>query len=241
MRSISRATHARRVVRSLHGGIATLLAFSAAIALPMGCASSGSNLGEPAEPAAAAAVPGERSDALPTLPDDLTIDLTVLPGADYRDATQPAFAKSHIVQSKYILFPDGSLHGDRGRTMSVLTRPARIRTLSRETVADLWGLLDSAGFTALEETGFRGNPALLAPGPSEVLTVLSVRAEGVQGTFIRRGAIDALDPAMTRVVRAIARLAWTTDDPPIEAFVQPIRYDLGDDPYARYRPAAPAR
>ncbi len=212
--------------------------------LLIGCASKGSSATALSAPdrssgpdAASASATG---DALPALPDDLTIDLTILPGVDYRDATQPDFAKSHIVQSKYILFPDGALHGDRGRTMTVLTRPARIRTLSRETLADLWGVLDAAGFTQLEETGFRGNPALLGPGPAEVLTILSVRANGVHGTFIRRGAIDALDPAMTRVVRAIARLAWATDDPPIEAIVQPIRYDLGDDPYARYRPTGSA-
>jgi hypothetical protein len=229
MRSFSSLTRVERDVSLLPQGVAFLASLVAATLL-LGCASDGSTANAPAasEPPASAAA--SVRDALPALPDDLTVDLTVLPGAAYRDATQPAFAKSHIVQSKYILFPDGALHGDRGRTMSVLTRPARVRTLSRETVTDLWGLLDSAGFTSLEETGFRGNPALLAPGPSEVLTVLSVRANGIQGTFIRRGAIDALDPAMTRVVRAIARLAWATDDPPMEALVQPIRYDLGDDP-----------
>jgi hypothetical protein len=196
-----------------------LLALAAAVPmLPAGCSTPGT---APSQPS---------GDTLGALPDDLTVDLTVLPGADLRTRSE-----AHIVRSKYILFPDGSLQGDRGRSIDVLTRPARIRTLSRDAMADLWLLLGQTGFTELGETGFSGNAALLAPAPAEVLTVLTVHANGVTGTFIRRAAPDAADPATTRVVRAIARLAWATDDPPLEATVQPIRYDLGADPYARYR------
>lgn len=212
---------------SLFRAVALLpLAMAATAAfLPAGCSTPGAPASQ------------STGDALGALPDDLTVDITVLPGADLRTRSE-----AHIARSKYILFPDGSLQGDRGRSIDVLTRPARIRTLSREAMADLWLLLGQTGFTELRETGFSGNAALLAPAPAEVLTVLTIHANGETGTFIRRAAPDAADPATTRVVRAIARLAWATDDPPLEATVQPIRYDLGDDPYARYRGtgAAPA-
>lgn len=214
-----RASLLRRLaLGSLSGAVATL-----ALASLPGCTS---------RPPAAAptAQAATTPDALGRLPDDLTIDITVLSGAELKTRSE-----AHIARSKYIVFPDGSLHGDRGRSIEVLTRPTRIRTLSRETLSDLWFLLDQTGFTQLAETGFSGNPALLAPSPSEVLTILTVRANGVSGTFLRRSPADATDPAMTRVVRAVARLAWATDDPPLEATVQPIRYDLGPDPYARYR------
>ncbi len=180
--------------------------------------------------------PGTATDSFGEMPDDLTVDVTILPGTQMRGRSE-----AHLARSKYIVFPDGSMHGDRGRTIEVRTRPGRIRTLSRESMADLWLLLGQSGFSDLRETGFGGNPELLAPAPAEVLTILTVHARGVTGTFIRRTPADAPDPAMTRVVRSIARLAWATDDPPLETTIQPVRYDLGPDPYARYRnaPAVP--
>lgn len=207
----------------------------------------GSVAGAPKDAPASAPTPqssgaprGATADSFGETPDDLTIDVTILPGAQLRGRSE-----AHIARSKYIVFPDGSLHGDRGRTIEVRTRPGRIRTLSRESMADLWLLLGQSGFSELRETGFGGNPELLAPAPTEVLTVLTVHARGATGTFIRRTPAETPDPAVTRVVRSIARLAWATDDPPLETTVQPVRYDLGPDPYARFRgtstAASPAR
>jgi hypothetical protein len=229
------------------------------VAATVGCASSGSDAGPQgvgdSETATAA------TDPLGETPDDLTIDITILPGADLarlaNTGAEGARFEAHLVQSKYILFPDGSLHGDRGRSIDVLTRPARVRALNREAMSDLWLLLRQTGFesqaTASSGQGtpdaasksaagpFRGNPALLTPSPSEVLTILTVRDRGTTTTFVNGSAPDATDPALTRVVRAVARLAWAVDDPPLEAIVQPIRYDFGPDPYAPYRGAAATR
>jgi hypothetical protein len=197
----------------------------------------------------------DRFDVLGNVPDDFTIDLTILPGVDARKHSE-----AHLAQGKYILFPDGSLHGDRGRGLGFLTRPARARTLSREAMSDLWLLLQQTGFDAREtpsdsnvgeglgtesiavataqtatQGAFSGNPALLAPGPTEVLTILSVRSGGNATTYLRRTSAELPDPALTRVVRAIAGLAWASDVSSDGTDIQPIRYDFGPDPYLRYR------
>lgn len=249
-------------------GVPLLSAIGLALACVLiGCSSSNVNhatgtagestISASSEPTGAAAPssPGSASaDALGTLPDDLTIDLTVLPGAGLEKRVD-----AHLTRSKYILFPDGTLHGDRGRSLGFLTRPARQRTLSREAMADLWLVLRQSGFEPVSSDSaassstpaeaqtaspsgppdsvatYSGNPALLAPSPGEVLTILSVRAAGAQATYLNRCAPDDATPAWLRVTRAIARLAWATDDPPVETVVQPIRYDFGPDPYQRYR------
>ena len=50
----------------------------------------------------------------------------------------------------------------------------------------------------------------------------------------------ALPRAVLLRIDANGGLAWATDDPPLETMVMPRRYDLGPDPYARYRPASPS-
>lgn len=197
----------------------------------------------PAPNAAGRATATTQADLLGSVPGDLTVDLTILPGRDLRERSE-----AHVVQSKYILFPDGSLHGDRGRSMAYLVRPARVRVVSREVMSDLWLLLRQSGFEPVASPApgaaepFTGNPSLLAPTAGEVLSILSVRANGTSSTFLRRGApaidgaAETMDASMTRVARAVARLAWATDEPSFDTYVQPLRYDFGPDPYAPYRP-----
>jgi len=126
------------------------------------------------------------TDLLGSIPEDLTIDLTILPARDLQDRTQ-----AHVARSKYIVFPDGSLHGDSGKSITVLTRPGVVRQLTRESLADLWLIVKQSGFGDIDAADYEGNPALLAPTPSSVLTVLTVRADGRIGTFVRRATIRA--------------------------------------------------
>jgi hypothetical protein len=213
-----------------------------------GCASTKPEAG--ADDTGGTAVVGAQ-DVLVGMPSDLTIDITILPGRGARGRTE-----AHLVRSKYILFPDGSLHGDIGRSMTALTRPGMLRHLNREAMADLWRIVQQSGLGAPEAGDYLGNTALLAPAANTVLTIVTIRADGRTGTFVRRApmrnpdpaaeaaapdSFDGSDPSVTRLVRAIASLAWASDDPPAATLVQPIRYDLGPDPYARFKPATPPR
>ncbi len=202
------------------------------VLLACGCQSTppATELGTPeasAQPVAAVT----SADPFGPLPSDLTIDMTILPGWELRNRSE-----AQLVRSKYIVFPDGSLHADNGRSITVLTRPGLVRRLSRESMSDLWLVLQQTGFAEVTAADFEGNPALLAPTNTTVLTILTVRAQGQIGTFVRRTDGDSTDAAMTRVGRSLALLAWATDDPAAETMVMPRRYDLGPDPYARFRP-----
>jgi hypothetical protein len=173
---------------------------------------------------------------LGSLPADLTIDVTILPGTGLG-----ALSAAHLARSKYILFPDGSVHGDEGASMGVLVRPARVRVLTREEMADVWFIARETGFADLDAADFDGNPALLAPSRDEVLTILSVTADGRSRTFVRRSAPADVDASTRRMVRTLAALAFASDEPGFDRVIMPLRYDLGPDPYRRFLPPEPIR
>lgn len=199
----------------------------------------------------------DATDAAP-LPDDFLIDVTVLPG---RSVREDEFV--HIRRARYIVFPDGSMHAAVGRedpvalrmgigpwsrrTLGVLTRPALTRVLTREAMADLWLLTQQCGFANPDEATFSANPALLAPKPSETLTIVTIGVGGRQGTFLDRTPFDPKAPepaavsAASRLVRGLARAAWATDEPSADALVAPVRYDLGPNPYDRFLPVRALR
>ncbi|MBL9147379.1 MAG: hypothetical protein JNM94_01665 [Phycisphaerae bacterium] len=212
----------------------------------------------PAQPPAETPAPAPPIvDAAP-LPDDLLIDVTVLPGRNVREDQLV-----HIRRARYIVFPDGSMHAAVGRedpvalrmgigpwsrrTLGVLTRPALSRVLTREAMADLWLLTQQCGFANPDDATFSANPALLAPKPSETLTIVTIGVGGRQGTFLDRTPFDpkAPEPAdpspAGRLVRGLARAAWATDEPSGDALVAPVRYDLGPNPYDRFLPVRALR
>jgi hypothetical protein len=68
-----------------------------------------------------------------------------------------------------------------------------------------------------------------------VLATLEVHADGERYVFVRRYQPGGDDqPAMRRMVRSIASLAWSSDEALAETAELPLRYDLGSDPYARF-------
>jgi hypothetical protein len=106
-------------------------------------------------------------------------------------------------------------------------------------MADIWGLLASAGFTDSALADTRGNVKLLEPAAGEILATLEVHADGERFAFVRRYAPGGEDqPALRRAIRAIASLGWASDEALAESAELPLRYDLGPDPYARFAPAA---
>lgn len=162
-------------------------------------------------------------------PEDFTIDVAILQGPRVPDQ-----AEAHLRAGHFILFADGSLHHDSGRTVTWGQRPGRTRTLYQQQVTDLWSLASQLGFTSPDNADPPANPALLVPGRTQMIYVLAFSGGGERWTFVRRfDTPEAADPAAVRLIRALAELAWMTDLP-ADRFL-PVRYDFGPDPYRGFR------
>jgi hypothetical protein len=196
-----------------------LVAAVAALAAPfgtMGCAS--------------ATRPSEPADPIGRVPGDLWVEVDVSPGRTVVDR-----AKIEERRARFVLLPDGSLHGEADRVPEDRMRPARVRKLSREQMADLWGVLSNSGFTDAALADTRGNVKLLEPEAGEILATLELHANGERFAFVRRYTPGGEDqPALRRAIRAIASLGWASDEALAETAELPLRYDLGPDPYARF-------
>ena len=212
----------RRILRSLAlFGAAAVVAPLAPLAL-VGCA------------AADRAPTAE--DPVGRVPSDLWVEVDVTPGRTVVDR-----ARVEERRVRFVLLPDGSLHGETDRVPADSVRPARVRKLSREQVADVWGVLSSSGFTDPALADSLGNVRLLEPAANEILATLEVHAGGERLAFARRYAPGGEDEAaLRRAIRAIASLGWASDEALAETAEIPLRYDLGPDPYARFAPKGPA-
>lgn len=177
---------------------------------------------EPAAPES----PALRDGAFPP---DFAIDATVMLGRGAADL--------NAIQdrpTKYVLLPDGSLHADESPFVDVSTRPGRSRWLYEDQVQYVWALCRDLGFTDVDAANGPPNPDLLRPARGERMTVLTLRGGGQTWTFVRRAVgKEEADPAVARVLRTLAILAWLPDRRPEQAL--PERYDFGPDPYAVYR------
>ncbi|MFM7258978.1 MAG: hypothetical protein ACKO3W_00100 [bacterium] len=204
-------------------------AFVLSAAFPIGCSSAPKSN----DASSVAGVP----DPVGTVPSDLWLEIDVSPGrgVDTR-------AKIEERAARFVLLPDGALHGEADRVPHDGLRPARVRRLSREQMTDVWTTLRAAGFANAEFADTLGNPKLVEPNAGEVLATLEIHADGERFAFVRRYAPGGEDqPAMRRVVRSIASLAWSSDEALAESAELPLRYDLGADPYGRFaRPSVNA-
>lgn len=166
------------------------------------------------------------------VPSDLWLEVAVRPGRGVEGR-----AKVEERPARFVLLPDGTLHGETDRLPPADRRPARARRLAREQMADVWNSLVAAGFSGARYADDLGNVALLAPEPGEILATLELHADGERFAFARRYKPgDETEAAMRRVVRSIASLAWASDEALAESSELPVRYDAGADPYARFEP-----
>jgi hypothetical protein len=196
----------------------------------------------------APAPPAAIAERLPRSPTDFALDLTVLPGRKI-DALVGDDAPDgiEIVRAKYLVLADGSLRAEAGEGVQYLTRPGRVRILTMEEVADLWESLERSGFAGPRDDLYLGNPALLVPRQDEVLTVVTITSDGFTRSILDRHAPDPAAPDGTppgpvgELVRKVASLAWFGGDAPGAIAIEPVRVDLGPNPYAVYLPAEPGR
>lgn len=177
------------------------------------------------------------TDPLAVAPPDFQIDVLVLAG--------PLHAPGERVDQRPMrvtISPDGSLHAAIDPDVSARTVPQRIRTLDRPTLAGLWTTAGTLGLLDPDLEAPPVHPATVEVGLDELVAVVSIRAEGRHRSIIERaGGPGSLDRDLTAFIRQLADLAWASDRVRDAVRVIPRRYDLGDDPYRRFRePAAAA-
>jgi len=180
---------------------------------------------------AGCASPPPRSDAADAAPGDLIIEATVLTGrgAERLDRVERR-------QGRYILFPDGGLHSDVGRTIDAEVRPGLTRRLERQQVAALWLVARQTGLAVPENGEPASNDALVVAPPGQVVHIITFIGANQSWRFVRMAPGEGeQDPSTTRLIREMAALAWVPDDPSAPLRPAVVRYDFGPDPYAMYR------
>jgi hypothetical protein len=183
----------------------------------------------------AGADPGGRiviePDVAAVAPRDFEVDVLILTGS-LRDPGDRVDERPLRIS----VSPDGSLHATLDRNVSGWTVPPRIRTIDRPTMAVIWeqarriGLLDaSADMPPI-------HPPAVRAEPDELVALVTVVADGRHRAVLARvGGPQRLDAELSNFIRRLADLAWATDRPDRGVRYIPRRYDLGDDPHARYR------
>jgi hypothetical protein len=172
------------------------------------------------------------ADPLGAIPHDLMMDVLIVSGDGwYDELDEPVTRRT----GRFVIFADGSLHYGEGRAF-IHELPPEVRVLSRADLAELWSLADQLGW-ADPEAGER--PTGLDPAQwrgAETVYRVDVRANDRRWQFervlVEPGARDA---AAETLVRALAVLAWVEEGPVLPPSIMPQRYDLGPDPYERYR------
>ncbi|MCL4210466.1 MAG: hypothetical protein HRU76_16005 [Phycisphaeraceae bacterium] len=165
------------------------------------------------------------------LPPDFSIDLTVL-SSDADAATQPV----HQRPSRYVVFPDGSLHVSFDPTVATTTFPPFVRVLRRSELDALWELLQRLDLSDLDAAEPVGDLRIMSAEPGGWSTSAVIQVNGRRAWVRQRSsAPGASDSPLNRLTRALAQLAWASDEPDLKQLRIPMRYDFGPDPYARYR------
>lgn len=146
----------------------------------------------------------------------------------------------HQRASRYVVFPDGSLHVSFDPAVTASTLPPFARMLRRSEIEALWGLLLRLDLADPAVAPPVGNTRSLTVEPGGWNTSAVIQVNGRRAWLKERGSpSSATKTPLTRLTRALAQLAWAGDDPDVSLMRLPMRYDFGPDPYARYRTNQP--
>jgi hypothetical protein len=65
--------------------------------------------------------------------------------------------------------------------------------------------------------------------------MIAINGDGEYWNYIRYiGQDQQADPAFKNLIRLLAGYAWATDQPAVEGYEEPLRYNLGGNPYEIY-------
>lgn len=167
------------------------------------------------------------SDPLSEVPEDFELEILVMVGRKVPDRT--------VLQRRNVsmlLLPDGSLHAAAGEAVVPGTRPGLARTLFQGQVAEVWALI---GRLDLRDAGAAPIRPVRPPGAMEIVYVVEITHDNQRRRIVERLVKDESNPAMVTLIRSMGGLAWLRDQAPPPNLIEPLRYDFGPDPWARYR------
>ncbi len=175
----------------------------------------------------ACSAPPQVIDPHAIAPSDFSLDVTVV-------TTEP-HTLAHMRSSRYAVFPNGALHHGDEEGWGPNTLPARTRLLTRKQTASIWMLLEQMGMSTPENADKTVNFQLLQRPENGSVYMIAINGNGKYWNYVRYIKNDQpADPAFTLLIRLLATYAWATDQPGREGYEEPIRYDLGGNPYKLY-------
>jgi hypothetical protein len=175
--------------------------------------------------------PDAAVDPLGAAPADFTVDVQIRRGPEAAEQTDV-----HLRAGRIVLFPDGSLHFCSGDDVDVADLPPKVRTVSRRDLTEVWSFVQQAGLGDQTSASEPINFDLLEPPGNGFMYLIAIQGHRERWVFVRRvDGTQAPDPAGERLIRWLAELAWASDIPEQDVVIIPRRYDLGPDPYQRYR------
>jgi len=133
------------------------------------------------------------------------------------------------------VFPNGALHHGDEEGWGPNTLPVRTRLLTRDQISVIWNRISQMGMSSPKMSDQTVNFQLL-PKPTEgSVYMVAINSGGKYWNYVRYIDEDQeADPAFKNLIRLLAGYAWATDRGAVEGFEEPVRYDLGGNPYERY-------
>lgn len=175
------------------------------------------------------------ADPIGGIPDDFSVDLTIL--------VNPSGEKAHERTSRLVVLADGQLFFDASPGRGPNTKPPWVRTLDREEMARLWDATIRAGLG----DATRADPAAdlrraRMPGKGGSVWLLAITADGDRWNYLRSwGPGSAPDANIRTFTRGALALAWAPDTLEHDPVIEPRRWDFGPDPWGAWTAAIEAK
>jgi len=170
-----------------------------------------------------------RADPFGVVPDDFSVDLTILSRPDGGSADRRT--------SRIVLEPDGTLRYLAKRGIGPNTLPPLVRRLDREQMARVWDSAARLGLTDPSQADVDADLRRVRPPTRRgCVWLLVLTGDGDRWNFTRTADGDEQpDAAIVAFGRELGVLAWATDRPVRVVEIDPVRWDYGPDPWAAYR------
>ncbi|MDP6312547.1 MAG: hypothetical protein QF781_10405, partial [Phycisphaerales bacterium] len=170
-----------------------------------------------------------RVDPFGAVPDDFSVDLTIL--------SRPQGDRADQRTSRIVLEPDGGLRYMAKRGIGPNTFPPLIRRLDREQMARVWDSAARLGLTDPDVADVDADLRRVKPlSRRGCVWLLVLTGDGDRWNFTRAAEGDEQpDAAIVAFGRELGALAWAPDRATHVAKADPVRWDYGPDPWAAYR------
>jgi len=176
----------------------------------------------------------QSSDLYSSVPDDFSVDLTIL--------VAPDGERAHERTSRLVVLADGALHYDAKPGKGPNTMPGWVRQLTREDMARLW---DAAIRLGLDKPSRADATADLRRAKKPVqggsVWLLALTANGDRWNYLRAyPSGEPVEASIKRFARSALAMAWAEDTPDDAPAVEPMRWNYGDDPWGTWDAAVAA-